>query len=183
MSRFEAFGGSGHRLDCDGLIVAGGSSSLLAASLLTPPSAPLLVASSPSRRRRVPIDVEMEHELKEAELEEEKQRLDAMIVVSSAWQQQLPDHKYTAVLHAALEDFQMHAVALRSRLDWSAWSSESFSMVINEFGELRSAVKAFVGDDEMEIDEPNEVPKKKRIKSKAPDNAGAYDDPDAIDID
>ena len=55
-------------------------------------------------------------------------------------------------------------------------------MVINEFGELRGQVKPFMGDD-VEIDSMEQAVKKRRMKGKAPDTTGAFDDPDAIDID
>ena len=172
MASFQLFAGRSHRLVGDSF-VAGGSSSTDAA---------------PSQV--IDVDVDMEEEdsagnyLAEWE-EEEKRRLDAMILVSTAWQQKVPDHRYTVPLHDAIADFQLQAVKMRSQVDEGMWVD--LNIIIDAFGELRGQVKPFVSGQEQEemdaFDDQKEAAKRRRIGKKAPDMTGAFEDPNAVDID
>ena len=89
-----------------------------------------------------PVQVQDVHNNLYVDIEDGLQRLDSMILLSRAWQEEIPLHKYTQALLTDIEMFQVKLVSTRSSLEIG--ERRSLRCVVALYREIRLRVKPMV---------------------------------------
>ena len=149
-------------------------------------------SSSQLRRSNACEDFDLAH-IDDGGEQGEKTRMDNLITVTTAWQSEVPVHKYTEELLDSIVEFQTRLLVVYSLYDKQP-VRQLVDGLIPEFADLREQVKPFLSyqpeaddadddDDDATDDDGDKIkpPKRRRFKKKALDTTGAYDIAEDID--